>query len=202
MSMAHQCLQCGTTFPDGSPQLLRGCSCGGTRFFYTQSPLAKREREALMREANKDIRAILEELVKGGGSGTTPRPEYENPLWSREAREQWVRVDAAKLRAHEEGAVQQVASPEAPPPKAPAPKPHATSTLPLAQERPQPTSTTPALDDSEPREARPEVIVVKEPGKYELDVEQLLENSPIVVRRDGVYVVHLPSVFATQGKRA
>lgn len=40
-----------------------------------------------------------------------------------------------------------------------------------------------------------------QPGTYELDVKQLLEKSPVAVRRDGVDVVHLPSVFAAAGKK-
>jgi uncharacterized protein len=212
--MAHQCLQCGQSFPDGSTELLKGCpSCQGTRFYYTQSPLAKQERDALMKEANKDIKAILEELVKGHGGPA--RPAYEDPLWSAQAREKWLQVDARKLRAHEADAVQEVQPPALPPqqaridaplpaPKA-APKPAKAKAeqahLPIEPDRPRPTQTTPALDDSEPREAKPEVVVVEEPGRYDIDVEQLLDKQPIVVRRDGVYVVHLPSVFATAGKR-
>ena len=30
---------------------------------------------------------------------------------------------------------------------------------------------------------------------YEIDVESLLEKSPVIVRRDGTYLVHLPSLF-------
>lgn len=200
--MAHQCLQCGRTFPDGSPELLRGCpQCEGTRFYYTQAPLAREEREALMAQANRDIKAILEELVRAKA-----RPDYEQDVWSPAARERWLQVDADKLRAHAAGAVQEVAPPgPAPRARAPAPeaRPHRTeqAQLPLVEERPQPTSDTPSLDDSRPREPRPEVVVVEEPGRYDIDVRQLLEKSPIVVRRDGVYVVHLPSVFAAAAKK-
>lgn len=231
--MAHQCLQCGQSFPDGSAQLLKGCSCGGTRFFYTQAPLAKQEREALQKQANQDIKAILEELVKGHGGPA--RPAYEDPLWSKEARDKWVQVDAGKLRAHASDAFQEVATPSeaptvsariaatlprsAPPPalqQAPVPmlkpqpkaapraaaKHHAEqATLPFESEPAPLTSRTAAIDAAAPTEAKPEVVVVNEPGKYEIDVKQLLEKSPVVVRRDGVYVVHLPSVFGSPGPK-
>lgn len=213
--MAHQCLQCGQSFADGSPELLKGCpTCKGTRFYYTQAPLAKQEREALSAQANRDIKAILEELVKSHGGPA--RPAYEDPVWSAQAREKWLQVDARKLRAHEADAVKEVAAPampkeqvriDAPLPQAPkrtaqAAKPKVTQAhLPVEPDRPAPTQTTPSLDDSEPREKKPEVVVVQEPGKYDIDVKQLLEHSPVVVRRDGVYVVHLPSVFAAAGKR-
>lgn len=214
--MAHQCLQCGQSFPDGSPELLKGCpQCQGTRFYYTQSPLAKQERDALMQQANRDIKGILEELVKSHGGPA--RPVYEDPLWSNEAREKWLQVDARKLSKHEAGAVKEVAAPELhasqatldaplppPAPKREAPKPKAAqqAALPLESSRPKPTQTTPTLDDSEPRrEAKPEVVVVQAPGQYDIDIKQLLEKSPVVVRRDGVYVVHLPSVFASAGRK-
>lgn len=216
--MAHQCLQCGQSFPDGSPELLKGCpKCQGTRFYYTQAPLAKQERDALMQQANRDIKGILEELVKSNGGPA--RPAYEDPLWSAQAREKWLQVDARKLKAHEADAVKEIPQPAelpkeqarldeplpAPAPKraaSPAAKPRAEqSHLPVEPDRPRPTQTTPALDDSEPREKKPEVVVVNAPGQYDIDVQQLLEKSPVVVRRDGVYVVHLPSVFAAAGKR-
>lgn len=218
--MAHQCLQCGRAFPDGSPELLRGCpACGGTRFFYTQAPLARQGREALLREANRDLRQILEELVRA-----RERPDFEAPVWSPEARERWLRVDAARLRAGEEGAVEEVAGPaEAAPrqpwPQAPRTRAAQQATLPLAPlaplapaaPEPGPGPSPPAAEPAGPEphaaagggppEPRPEVVVVQEPGRYEIDVEHLLEKSPIVVRRDGVYVIHLPSVFANAAQR-
>jgi uncharacterized protein len=223
--MAHQCLQCGQTFPDGSQELLKGCpKCQGTRFFYTQAPLARQEREALMQQANKDLRGILQELVQGG-----TRPTYDDPVWSQEAREKWLQVDARKLHAHEPGAVREVKAPEGAPAAAakhapaprhaghPHPHPHPTRQAELpwadapapAEEPPAPAAALPARARTRPpaplgpemREAKPEVVVVNEPGRYDIDVQQLMEKSPVVVRRDGVYVVHLPSVFEAAAKK-
>jgi len=41
----------------------------------------------------------------------------------------------------------------------------------------------------------PETIRVKKPGEYELDLKGLLEDEPIIIQKDGSYVIHLPSVF-------
>ncbi|HEV8359198.1 MAG TPA: Zn-ribbon containing protein [Candidatus Thermoplasmatota archaeon] len=205
--MSHQCLQCGQSFPDGSAELLRGCpKCQGTRFFYTQAPVSQQERKALMAQANKDLKGILEELVKGGRGA---RPAYDDPLWSQEARRQWLQVDANKLRAHEAGAVQEVGPPVGAPPAVQQRAPsqpaamQARAPSPLPPEPPEegrlPLASAPAmrLPTEAPRgDPKPEVVTVHEPGTYEVDVKQLLEHSPVVVRRDGVYVVHLPSVFA------
>jgi predicted nucleic acid-binding Zn-ribbon protein len=204
--MAHQCLQCGQSFPDGSPELLKGCSCGGTRFFYTQVALRKEERERLMQQANKDLRSILQELVQQHEGPA--RPDYEDPIWGQDARKAWLQVDARKLEAHEAGAVQPAKAPA--PEPAPAPPAHSTEQkhleefkaegAPPARQRPRVAHPLAQIRDA-PREPKPEVVVVQEPGQYDIDVEQLLDNSPVVVRRDGVYVVHLPSVFASAGKK-
>ncbi|MBS3124331.1 hypothetical protein J4437_06925 [Candidatus Woesearchaeota archaeon] len=32
--MPHQCVRCNTLYPDGSQEILRGCSCGARLFFF------------------------------------------------------------------------------------------------------------------------------------------------------------------------
>jgi predicted nucleic acid-binding Zn-ribbon protein len=44
------------------------------------------------------------------------------------------------------------------------------------------------------------VITITDEGVYELDVEKLMEHSPIIVQKDGSYMVHLPSVFKGKDK--
>jgi predicted nucleic acid-binding Zn-ribbon protein len=46
------------------------------------------------------------------------------------------------------------------------------------------------------------VISIDEEGVYDIDVEKLLEKSPIIVQKDGSYVVHLPSVFKRRKKKS
>ena len=56
--MPHQCTKCGIVFPDGSKEVLIGCSCG-SRFFY----YIKQERmDSLERE--KEIQEKIEQLNK------------------------------------------------------------------------------------------------------------------------------------------
>lgn len=45
-----------------------------------------------------------------------------------------------------------------------------------------------------------DVIKIVETGVYEIDLEGLLGDSPIVVQKDGSYLIHLPSLF-NKGKR-
>ena len=45
-----------------------------------------------------------------------------------------------------------------------------------------------------------EVINVKESGVYEINIEKLLEDYPIIINQDGSYTVYLPSVFRKKRK--
>jgi predicted nucleic acid-binding Zn-ribbon protein len=66
--MPHQCLQCGKVFPSGSPEILKGCSdCGGKKFFYTEQPVSEDERLRLTEQANKDIKALIHEVLSQSG---------------------------------------------------------------------------------------------------------------------------------------
>lgn len=71
--MAHQCLQCGRSYPDGSPQILKGCTCKGTRFFYTKQPLGEEERERLLKRTDSELSG---EPAK---DAEEPRPERRVP---------------------------------------------------------------------------------------------------------------------------
>ena len=42
---------------------------------------------------------------------------------------------------------------------------------------------------------QPEVITVREPGVYDIQLKKLLQGFPIIINCDGTYLVHLPSVF-------
>ncbi len=44
-------------------------------------------------------------------------------------------------------------------------------------------------------EPKPEIITVKEPGVYDIKLDKLMKGFPIIIYRDGSYLVHLPSVF-------
>ncbi len=40
-----------------------------------------------------------------------------------------------------------------------------------------------------------DVINIIETGVYEIDVEKLLDDNPIIIQKDGSYLLHLPSLF-------
>lgn len=45
------------------------------------------------------------------------------------------------------------------------------------------------------REKIPETIEIKEPGEYEIDLKGLLDEEPIIIKKDNSYIIHLPSLF-------
>jgi len=45
------------------------------------------------------------------------------------------------------------------------------------------------------------VITIVESGVYEIDVGKLLDDSPIIIEKDGTYLIHLPSLLEGKGKK-
>jgi len=47
------------------------------------------------------------------------------------------------------------------------------------------------------------IIEIKGKGSYEIDIEALMESKPIIVEKDGTYLIYLPSLFEklSRGKK-
>ncbi len=173
--MPHQCLGCGHLFAEGSSAVLAGCpECKGTRFFYTKEAVPEEERKRIGDQAQKDLRNVVADLLKAQA------PETAQELVDKADSDGWASLKPKDVRrliraaqkekkqaAKEDGAV------------APG---HAT----VQQLR----------ADDEDVEAKPDTVTVTAPGEYEIDVKGLLERNPIVVHKDGTYLIHLPSLFA------
>ena len=57
-------------------------------------------------------------------------------------------------------------------------------------------SLKPRVKSKKPRRRpKPEIITVREPGVYDIQLDKLMKGFPIIINRDGTYLVHLPSVF-------
>ncbi len=80
---------------------------------------------------------------------------------------------------------------------------------PEAQDAPAPpASRAPDVPKFEIREVAesddegvPETVRIDAPGEYAIDVKRLLEEAPIVVQKDGSYLIHLPSLFEGEDKQ-
>lgn len=56
------------------------------------------------------------------------------------------------------------------------------------------------LKESEKLREKVESIHVKESGEYEINVRRLMEEGSIIIYRDGVYYIYLPSLFTGKDK--
>ncbi len=216
--MPHQCLKCGSVFADGSPQILRGCpGCGGTRFFFTEKRMSDEERSKLQEQANKDIKHFIQEMLTSENIQVDIKHGKPN-------KEEWVQFIV--VDDEESGAKRKKVELSGPVtvgdemvksiedlvfPKEEKTKKFKFKTKDEAQkqeEKPKKPIEPPAMDvpvktikQEIKSEDKVAVISIDEEGVYDIDVEKLLERSPIIVQKDGSYVVHLPSVFKRVKKK-
>jgi predicted nucleic acid-binding Zn-ribbon protein len=172
--MPHQCLKCGRVFEEGSSQLLKGCSdCGGNRFFFTKKPLDEKERSTKMEEVGQDLNTAIMELIKTQSKEPLDRPD------------KWPDIKPKDIR--------QVLKKQ------------------LSKEKNTSTDTKEDIDiitDDQYRDTiiekikseadksdSPETIDIERSGKYKIDLKGLLEEEPIIIQKDGSYIIHLPSIF-------
>lgn len=221
--MPHQCLNCGETFADGSQDLLKGCpGCEGTRFFFTEEPLGEEEREELQEQTGQEVQEMLHDILDEAGDR-----DLEKDIWSREAWEDWIRLktddgqaepvddeeldvsfepltseeEKDEMRASEavQVSLEDVQEAEAPDPE-PAANGQETEVDPAVLDETADAQAIEAATESDVGN-QPSTLNIREPGQYEIDVQRLMEDSPVIVERDGSYVIHLPSVFERKGKK-
>ncbi len=202
--MPHQCLSCGFLFEEGSSQLLAGCpECKGTRFFYTKQAVGDERRQELADQAKKDLRQVVADLLSEQAPETAKAaPEGEG--WA-ELRPRDLRKLIKQVQAEQRDLAQQA-------PGTPTHEAHGTGETDEADKADESALAKSArrrlaeikaqVDDAarDPEAAKPDTVTVRESGDYEIDVKGLLEKNPIVVHKDGTYLIHLPSLFDAKGK--
>jgi len=52
--MPHQCVRCNTFYPDGSAEILKGCTCGARLFFYIKKKDVEYGKELLTNLSDED----------------------------------------------------------------------------------------------------------------------------------------------------
>lgn len=61
--MPHQCVKCNTFFPDGSSELLKGCSsCGGKFFFFVREKDLEKAKSFTTNLTNEDREQIKQDV--------------------------------------------------------------------------------------------------------------------------------------------
>lgn len=184
--MPHQCLGCGFAFEEGSSDLLNGCpECKGTRFFYTSEAVPEAERKQIQAKAQKDIRQVVADLM------TEAAPETAQELLDKADADGWATLRPRDIRkfvkkAQAEGAAKRLADIA----DEPVDSRKRLKAAAAARER-----ILAEMEEGDGDEAKPDTVTIAEAGKYQIDVKGLLEHNPIVVHKDGAYVIHLPSLF-------
>ncbi|MEK6873523.1 MAG: Zn-ribbon containing protein [Nanoarchaeota archaeon] len=61
--MPNQCVHCKKIYPDASPEVLKGCSCGSKFFFYiNQERLNKANQEVIIEFKEEDKKTIEQDI--------------------------------------------------------------------------------------------------------------------------------------------
>ncbi|MGB0652548.1 MAG: OapC/ArvC family zinc-ribbon domain-containing protein [Thermoplasmatota archaeon] len=204
--MPHQCLTCGHLFAEGSSQLLAGCpDCKGTRFFYTKDAVDAGERQKLADQAQSDLRQVVTDLLQEKAPKTAAAMQSKaseardgdgwTQLRPRDLRKLIKQVQAEQKELQTNGKATDKAAGEIDW------EADAADVDPVAVKASQERVAAAQAKVEELREApddqdaKPDTVTVKDAGDYEIDVRALLEKNPLVVQKDGTYLIHLPSLF-------
>lgn len=214
--MAYQCLKCGSCFTEGTTTILRGCpDCRGMRFFYTDTPLTSREREERLKETTEALPSLIEKITERASHPSSPGsapserlvvpPAFKSPggegrmLPDGSLVVKIPKAIEARIKRAVTGWDYEVPATNGtkslakqletavPPSELPPPGPEA---APVSA--PAPATTAAPVPESA---SDPETVRISNPGQYEIDVRRLLEKSPIVIQKDGTYLIHLASLF-------
>lgn len=172
--MPHQCLKCGKLFDQGSFQLLKGCpDCNGNRFFFTKEPLNNDARKKIMDDVGKDINTTIIDFIGKKGNELIDKSGY------------WVKLKPKDLRK----AVEKHLSENE---KIITNDKKVIDTINNIESR---KSAIEKIEIESKKSNTPETIDIESPGKYNIDIKGLLEEEPIIIQKDGSYILHLPSIF-------
>ncbi len=184
--MPHQCLGCGFAFEEGSSALLKGCpECKGTRFFYTAEEVDEGRRKEIAKDAQGDLRQVVAELLQEAA------PQAAQELQDKADSDGWAELkpkDIRKLMKQVQAESKAVPQGGLDPEETLSPSEH-------AMRRQQAAEAAKRILAETEMDEKPDTVTVADQGEYEIDVRGLLEKNPIVVHKDGAYLIHLPSLF-------
>lgn len=172
--MSHQCLKCGKLFDQGSYQLLRGCpDCGGNRFFFTKEPLNNEARKKIIDDVGNDINTVIKDFMGKQGNELIDKSGY------------WVKLKPKDLRKAVEKHLSENEKII----------PNDKKIIDTITNNDYRKSAIEKIELESKKLNTPETIDIEAPGKYNIDIKGLLEEEPIIIQKDGSYILHLPSIF-------
>jgi predicted nucleic acid-binding Zn-ribbon protein len=219
--LPHQCLNCGSIIPRGSDQILKGCAdCGGKKFMYVETALPEKKRMELKKRADEVRDEILKKtdddlfrMLKDRGI-TTMNGDMKEEIGA-----EWVRISSKEESTTVTGGSSRKDVTIIPPGDDRKSardmirkydrdlKGKVSSTVRIDEE-PEKKAPKGRSKKKTPRVKAPgrkrkkdaEVITIVEQGVYEINVEKLLDDNPIIIQKDGSYLIHLPSLFDLRKK--
>lgn len=72
--MPHQCVRCGNLYPDGSNELLKGCSCGGKFFFFMKKNDLEQVQQLTSNLTNEEKHQIEQDALDLVGEEAPEKP--------------------------------------------------------------------------------------------------------------------------------
>lgn len=199
--MPHQCLGCGFAFEEGSSALLAGCpKCNGTKFFYSAKPATEDERREMQATTQDDLRAVVQNVLAETSPSAAKEMAADGDGWAELTPKQLRKIVKQVQADHKSES-----KPVSPAPMS-AQLPNAFNDKPV--DSPQRLKEARKIRDdiiaefaaSNP-ESRPDTVEVQGEGQYDVDLKGLLEKDPIVIHKDGAYMIHLPSLFDGNKKK-
>ncbi len=183
--MPHKCVKCAKYFADGSPELMKGCPCGGRVFLFIRpEQMSLKElydagveiavQNDRIQELAKSQPVSIELDLEGAGS-FEPSSQETKIVGGQPAGElpSAAAMRSAATKKPASGAASHVIS----------------------------VSKAGVVGVRVPPKARPkeadaaENVTIVEKGVYELDLDGLMNGDPLVVRsQNGVYYVKIPAV--------
>jgi len=73
--MPHQCVRCNTFYDDLTPELLKGCKCGGKLFFYIKKESLNKAKQMVVDLSEKEKTQIEQDVMDIVG-----KPEADEPV--------------------------------------------------------------------------------------------------------------------------
>lgn len=197
--MPHQCVVCGAVYPNGSKEILTGCSvCGGRKFYYIKTPVPKEDLRVISEQVSHDLDNIVtkilqdipEERYREDGTPDKAGEWVKVEVTGEEDRSRVERLEAIKdkvssgvldrIKFGNEGAMVEKDD-----------LVDGRKRRKISRKRKLRISKVSEYKKGGP----PVVVTVVERGVYEINIKALLEHSPIVIQKDGSYLIHLPSLF-------
>lgn len=217
----HKCVRCGSVYEDNDANILRGCtSCGAIFFLYVKGPRDVTQLDAVEKELQSKETTLEKELAKqiekrkseigvevgtGAGVGAEEKLEAEvEKEVEREAKEaaaaeieevEFVKEKKAKRKAKRGKAKKAKGARKGPKLKI---KIKAKKAVSVRKDVVTIGEKKFAVEDL----FGIETIRVPKDGVYEINIDALMKNQPVIVLERGqIYVIHLPEVFETVGKK-